>query len=832
MKKSKFSLLANYFIPDNKNYLWTLTYFFLYFINPQNTIQAQLISDFTSSGTYTVPPEFTYIKVEAWGGGGGGGGANSLASLVAAAFGGGGGGAGAYNSKVFDVSPSQSYSFSFSVGSGGAGSGSDGANGSATSVSWTSGGGGTLTANGGSGGKQGFILVGAFGLSVTITQGIGGAGGTGGVTGEPGGTATAVGSGKGGNSTNGGAGGNSITAATNVGASGGVPGGGGSGGYIKEPLTLLLNKAGGSGGNGHVRITAYRCNPEAASISTWNGTAWTNGAPTTSKKAIINGNYNTAMHGNITACSCQINTGKTLTIGDGANPNYLELYNEIINNGTIVIANNASLIQWYNTVPNTSTGTVKVYRNAQPMKRYDFTYWSSPVEGQTLHNLSPTTLFDKYFSWTPASGWTPHNYGAATMQAGKGYIVRAPQSFPINTTANFTGIFTGNPNNGDKVVQGFQGSNSADIWNLIGNPYPSAIDINKFLADPENTEVGGTIYLWTHNTPPYDTGSGVYTYTSNDYASYNLSGGVGTAPAQPDPNDPTEEDNNYNNLTNGYIASGQAFFIKGIQAFDAVETASSPIVKFKNSMRIIGHNSNFFKPAPTSPVENWQTTGKHRFWINLRNSQGAFNQALIGYIEDATDGLDRLYDGELFGGNYVSIYSLLDQKKLTIQGKALPFNSEDAVPLGYKVTIAGDFYIDLDQFDGLFAGQNIFIKDKMLNVIHNLKDGPYHFVSAIGTFDNRFEIVYVNQVLGHEKSEIDPESIIIYKNTDAEIVINAGILLLEGIRVFDISGRLIHESKNINHTEALVQNLPSVRQVLILEIKTSEGLKIIRKIVF
>jgi len=830
MKRPDFSLLASCFIPDDKNYLWPLACFFLLFINSQNVLQAQVVSDFTANGTYTVPPEFAYIKVETWGGGGGGGGANSLVSVVGAAFGGGGGGAGAYSSKVFDVSPSQSYSFSFSVGAGGAGSSVDGVNGGATTVSWTSGGGGSLTANGGNGGKQGFILVGLGGLSVTITQGIGGTGGTGGVAGESGGTATAVGSGKGGNSTSGGAGGSSITTATNVGANGGVPGGGGSGGYIKESITLLLNKAGGNGGNGRVRITAYRCNPEAASISTWNGTAWTNGAPTTSKKAIINGNYTTTTYGNITACSCEISTGTTVTVGNGTNNNYLELYNELTNNGTIIVANNASLVQWYNTVPNTNTGTVKVYRNAKPMKRYDFTYWSSPVAGQTLHNLSPATLFDKYFSWTPGSGWTSHNYGAATMQAGKGYIVRAPQAFQVNSTSNFTGIFTGAPNNGEKIVPGFQGSTTAAVWNLIGNPYPSAINVNLFLTDPDNSEVGGTVYLWTHNTPPVDAGSGIYTYTAHDYASYNLSGSVATALQAPSA---TDAGDNFNVLANGYIASGQAFFIRGIKNYEDSEPGNIPIkVKFKNSMRIASGNTNFFRPGSTTPVENWEITGRHRFWLNLRNDQGAFSQTLIGYIENATDGLDRLYDGELFGGNYVTFYSLLDQDKLAIQGKALPFNDQDVVPLGYKTTIAGSFNISLDHFDGLFEGQDVFLKDNLLDTIHNLKEDAYIFTSAIGTFENRFEIVYQDATLGIVTPEINPERILVYKSSNSTITVNAGELILEDIKVYDVAGRLLSKEDNINASEGLVQNLTASRQVLIVAVLTKDGFKIARKVIF
>lgn len=527
---------------------------------------------------------------------------------------------------------------------------------------------------------------------------------------------------------------------------------------------------------------------------------------------------------------------KNLTLTGTANlnityPNTLtvqDIVNTAATSGTFTIQDSASLLQINGA---TNTGNITAIRNAKPMKRYDYTYWSSPVAGQTLHDLSPITLFDKYFSWNPAGSWSAHNYGAATMQAGKGYIVRAPQSFPINSTNNFIGTFIGTPNNGEITVPGFQGSTTTEVWNLIGNPYPSAISVDLFLTDVDNSEVGGTVYLWTHNSPPEEGDTGEYTYTANDYASYNLSGGVATALAATDAIDPGD---NSNTLTNGYIASGQAFFVKGIKQYEDLDAPlTNPIrVKFKNGMRIANNNGNFFKPGPTTPVENWETTGKHRFWINLRNEQGAFNQSLIGYVENATDGLDRLYDGALFGGNYVTIYSLLNQNKLSIQGKALPFNNEDVVPLGYKVTIAGTFNISLDHFDGLFEAQDVFLKDNLLNVIHNLKDSAYSFTSAIGTFDNRFTIVYQNETLGTENPVINPESILVYKSKKSAITVNAGTYLLDDVKIYDVAGRLLSQVRNVNSSETVIQNLPDTQQVLIVDVLTVEGHKVAKKIVF
>lgn len=552
----------------------------------------------------------------------------------------------------------------------------------------------------------------------------------------------------------------------------------------------------------------------------WNvATNWSPSGVPTSEHCVVGASGNITIDTNGNAKKVTLTNTTALTI---PSHNTLTVVDEINigTNANFTIQDSGSLVQNNNT---TNTGSMTFIRNSQPMKRYDFTYWSSPVAAQNLDAVSPYTLFDKYFSWNPVTGaWITHSTNTVIMQVGRGYIIRAPQYFSVTTPANFAASFIGTPNNGEITYADFQGSGTSQVWNLIGNPYPSAIDMDLFIDDVDNTEVGGSIYLWTHNTPALDNGSGTFSYTSNDYAVYNRSGGIATA-APSDPNDTTDADDNNSAPINGHVAAGQSFFIRGL---------ATGTVKFKNSMRIAGNNSNFYKPGTPDPSENWQATGKHRFWLNLRNNQGAFNQALVGYIEGATNGIDRLYDAELLGGNYVTLYSLLDQNKLTIQGKALPFDVTDVVPLGYKVAIAGTFNISLGSFDGLFEGQDVFLKDKLLNVIHNLKEGGYEFMSAIGAFDNRFEVVYQNETLGAENPEINPENIIIYKNSNSTIKVNSGSMFIREVKVYDIAGRLISQAKNVNSTDALIKNLPSIHQVLIVDVLTVEGQKLVKKIVF
>jgi hypothetical protein len=58
---------------------------------------------------------------------------------------------------------------------------------------------------------------------------------------------------------------------------------------------------------------------------------------------------------------------------------------------------------------------------------------------------------------------------------------------------------------------------------------------------------------------------------------------------------------------------------------------------------------------------------------------------------------------------------------LTIQGRALPIEETDAVPLGYSSTVIGDFSISIDKTDGVLSNMAVFLEDKLTNTTHNLK---------------------------------------------------------------------------------------------------------------
>ncbi|TRX06393.1 T9SS sorting signal type C domain-containing protein [Flavobacterium gawalongense] len=552
-------------------------------------------------------------------------------------------------------------------------------------------------------------------------------------------------------------------------------------------------------------------------IKTWNGSAWSTGSvPTSSEKIIFAGNYSSSS--DLVACSCQVNSGAVVINSS----NTLTLTNElVVSGGSLTFENNSSLVQINNTVVN--TGVITYKRNNTTTRETDYTYWSSPVAGQTLKNASPDTLSDKYYSFDAvADDWNQED-SANVMLVGIGYIIRGPHYTSIPPPGFYEAPFNGTPNNGAFSLTGI----IADKSYLIGNPYPSALDADKFLTD-NNSVLDGTLYFWTHNTAigigVSNPGTGIYAYSSDDYASYNLTGGVGTGNF-------VGLDEQISNKPSGKIASGQGFF-----ASSKLVPASSEIV-FNNSMRIgvggiTGNNSQFFKITKSSKTTS--AIEKHRVWLNLTNAQGAFKQALVGYVTNATNEYDNAFDGESFDGNqFVDFYSVNEDKNLTIQGRALPFKENDEVPLGYSSTINGTFSIAIDQVDGVLSSQNVFIEDKLTNVIHDLKESSYSFVTEAGIFNNRFVLRYTNTITNKTLGTGDFETLdntVLVSNKNKQIKINSSVQTIDKVQVYDLLGRSIYQKINVDANELAISNLVINHQVLLVKIGLQNGKIVTKKI--
>jgi len=577
----------------------------------------------------------------------------------------------------------------------------------------------------------------------------------------------------------------------------------------------------------------------------WNGTTstdwgaaanWTpNGVPTSSDCIVIpSGTTNSPV---ITATSfannLTINSGASLTVNAGV---ALEVQDFVKTDGTLTLNNNSSLVQ-VNNVTNSGSGSMVYKRDVgtvpNPLHGYDYVYWSSPVASQSIDNLYSTPSMGYKYYWdtlvnnnngtggnTCQGNWA---VASGNMSIGKGYIVRASNSY--GWTGTLTGVFTGIPNNGTLPVpiarglyqgDGYSGVNGVaidkteDNLNLIGNPYPSAIKAIDFLT--ANTTIEGNVCLWTHTSSPESSVNPFYstlTYTTNyattDYITYNGSG-------------PSSQ-----NGFNGLIAAGQGFFVSMVDG----PADATKAVTFTNSMRSKGYdNSQFFK---TGPMLATSENDKHRIWIDLIDATNYFSRALVAYCEGATHQKDRIFDAYTRVADATILYSLIGSESQIIQGRGLPFDENDQVPLGYHAQTAGTFTIAIAAVDGLFGqGQSIYLEDKLLHITFNLRQAPYVFSTEQGTFNDRFVLRYTDTSLSNSDFSALSASFVVFKSHDV-ITIQSDATQIGEVVVYDVQGRIINDFKNLTTSEFQF-SAPSAQQVLVLKIITKDNLSFYRKI--
>jgi hypothetical protein len=534
--------------------------------------------------------------------------------------------------------------------------------------------------------------------------------------------------------------------------------------------------------------------------TTWTGTTntdwatatnWTAGLPDEAKNVTIIATTNQPIiASNISIKSLTLNASTSLTVTSGFNLTAIDaIINE--NGGTLIIENNANLIQ-VNNVSNSGTGTTIINRTGNLLTRNEYTIWSSPVFGQNLLAFSPVTLPSRFYNYSEADNLYNIVAGVSSVPftQGAGYLIRMPDSNVLagyntgDASVRYEGVFTGTANNGD-ITKSMEYSGVTNGYNMVGNPYPSTIDAQTFIA-ANAANIESSLYFWRKVN-----GAG-----GSAYAIYNPLGGTASTPSSEVPN--------------GTIQVGQGFFVKAKSATDLI---------FTNLMRVANNVNQFFKTKQAT---------KDCIWLNLTNTSGVFSQALVGYTADATLGLD-IFDGKYINDSKIALTSIINNEEYTIQGRP-KFDVSDIVALNFKTDVAGEYTIAIDHFDGVFAtGQDIYLVDSKTGIETDLKSGSYTFTAPARVDNTRFTLKY-QKTLKVEKATFNDNSVRIYKNKGT-IYINSGLVAINSVEVYDVQGRLLASQKDVNATTTAISNLRAINQVLIVKVSIDDNRLISKKVV-
>lgn len=547
-------------------------------------------------------------------------------------------------------------------------------------------------------------------------------------------------------------------------------------------------------------------------IKTYEAAGWVdNAVPVAGESAYFKANPSWSPMQILDLCSIKVAAGVTMTVPEG---NTLKLDRPILEDdieGQIIFENNSALLQTTNAANEALNISYK--RITQPLLRYDYTYYSSPIENMNLFAVSPQTLTDKFWSYSN-NDWVMEN-ASTLMMPGKGYIIRAPQTFNISGTKQiFTAAFTGKPNNGpiSTAVSPVQ-----EHYNLVGNPYPSAVNVLPFVV--ANDFLDGNVYLWDHITAPsiIYPGSGTYNYNDADYFAANV---LGT------PNGPTDF----------FVAAGQSFMIK-------TKTAGTSSAVWTNAMRV-GNTDVLFHKIENNNLETHHTSidantqvavtteSAGRFWLELQANNGAVRRVLVGFIEGATDDNDRLFDAEPIEVGATALYTIgANAVPLSIMGKGLPFNDEQIIPLGFKTDSPGNHTISKFLQDGFMENYVVYLNDKLTNTVHNLSDGSYTFSSVAGTFNDRFVIAFKTKNITLLNDALKPNRVVVFDKHEA-VQLHSGDVNINNVIIYDLSGRVLARVENCKSTAVALSTLPRKNQLLVVEVHLENGAVEIQKFRF
>lgn len=393
---------------------------------------------------------------------------------------------------------------------------------------------------------------------------------------------------------------------------------------------------------------------------------------------------------------------------------------------------------------------------------------SAPLMGQTFGDFraanpnilsgtiggSPAFLFGPFDN----SNFSYLNYGpsddASNLDAGVGYRT--------GSTVSGTYTFTGDAETSTVTTPVVS---NGDIWNLVGNPYPSYLNVQEFFNNADN--------LQTLNSGFY---FGIYGYDGtahDDWTIYNLA----------------------NTTASTLIAPGQGFFI-------ATDPNESGNITFTPSMRSTGTSDDFIA-GRSSTVSLTYLKLKASTDNNSYSTQFYFNS-------NSSLGFDNGYDSTTWNNETpsFSLYSNLvennEGKPMAIQSLNDTDLSNVTIPLGVHANAGESLTFNIDS-STLPNGSEVYLQDTETNTTTLLTDTDYVIIPN-ATIDGvgRFFLNIVSNALSLET--IKQNELVLYNNPNSQVLVLNGLLdTYATISLYDIQGRLINTK--ILETNTSSQNI-------------------------
>lgn len=508
----------------------------------------------------------------------------------------------------------------------------------------------------------------------------------------------------------------------------------------------------------------------------WNDESVDESNPDRSRQVRIAFSYSTATNGSFECCSLEINSLQNLIVT--AN-HYVSVQTSINAIGDLIVENQGSLVMVkdeYNGVAGNdliqlgSNGGITVNQSTVGIDATtDYVFWASPLSlhpsnlpQNSINNLFPSGVFnsDRFFGFNNANYYdgkdcdfdpitstvicldgtdgfddnrddyyvVPASERAALMIPGRGYASWPP----AGTTIDYNVQFQGQTNNGVVTVPVYRNDSPyGGNMNLVGNPYPCAIDLDRLFAVNDGL-IDPMAFVWGRtaidNPDPNNPGPDPVSYTEDNFMVYNP-----TMMVLP------SGSNNPAFNSEGLLSSCQSFFVTTTTQLPEGNSGSISLagnLVFNNSMRSTAPNTTFSRQSAT-------TSPYGKLWLNLRTVNGTRAvQMGVAFPEHSTAGYSAKEDVIVPSGRHLSLYSQSGGQDLIIDAHG-SFNPNQVIPLGMISHLpAGEsLQLSLDKVEGL-DGQPVYILDTTTGVLFDISQNPFIFTPDTAVIEGRYSLVF------------------------------------------------------------------------------------------
>jgi len=466
------------------------------------------------------------------------------------------------------------------------------------------------------------------------------------------------------------------------------------------------------------------------------------------------------------------------------------------------LASSGSLI-----VAGTSTGNITYNRQLKPGNDSgsDWHLAASPVATNANGNAGK---INTVYQWSEPTGtWT--STGLTSTVAGRGYNIR--QETASDGLISFTGpivntdltVPVSSPYadavgaNENYFTRSYVAGRSLENmggrgWNLLGNPYTSAILVDDFITANYNAAPGQSQFDLNHVA--------LYMFDGTTRSYYYLARSTGWPSGT--------------RLSETHIQAGQGFFVM------AMDDDSE--FQFTRAMQEHSTSTPMLKSGG-GKTDRWPG-----LQLKVRHLSGEVFTTIV-YNGSMTPGVDPGYDIGLYrSGQDVEIYSTLALKDngLNYTRQALPVSGADTlvIPVGVDFKAGGEVTFSATVVP--VEGRRFWLEDRQAGVITDLSLKSYTVMLPANTYGTGrfFILVSANTPTGISHSEIVED--------DLRIWVSGGRLVIKGLvsagsagELFDLQGRELMESK-LSDGEINIIDLP-VGLHGILVVKVTDGQKLV-----